>query len=148
MRAFSIVHWGRSSGKAYNQSGFTLITSLFLLVVVALLSVYIINFRNVQQSTVVYGQQGARAMQAAHSGLEWGIYEAVVNGLCAPATFTATGAALGAFVINITCSSSAHTEAAVLITTYQLTSTAETGSYGTLDYVYRSLQASVSVQPP
>jgi MSHA biogenesis protein MshP len=130
------------------QSGFTLVTALFLLIVVSLLSVYLINFRNVQQSTVVFGQQGARAMQAAHTGLEWGIYEAVVNGLCAPSTFTATGTALSAFSINVSCSSSAHTEAAVLITTYRLTSTAQTGLYGTLDYVYRSLQATVSIQPP
>jgi MSHA biogenesis protein MshP len=136
---------GRKTG---SQSGFTLITALFLLIVVALLSVYMITIRNVQQSTVVFGQQGARAMQAAHTGLEWGIYEAVVNGLCAPSTFTATGTALSAFSINVSCSSSAHTEAAVLITTYRLTSTAQTGSYGTLDYVYRSLQATVSIQPP
>ena len=136
---------GRKTG---SQSGFTLITALFLLIVVALLSVYMITIRNVQQSTVVFGQQGARAMQAAHTGLEWGIYEAVVNGLCVPSTFTATGTALSAFSINVSCSSSAHTEAAVLITTYRLTSTAQTGSYGTLDYVYRSLQATVSIQPP
>jgi MSHA biogenesis protein MshP len=133
---------------ASSQSGFTLITALFLLIVVALLSVYMITIRNVQQSTVVFGQQGARAMQAAHSGLEWGIYEAVVNGMCAPGTFTATGTALSAYTINVSCSSSAHTEAAVLITTYRLTSTAQTGSYGTLDYVFRSLQATVSIQPP
>ena len=43
--------------------GFTLITALFLLTVVALLSVYMITIRNVQQSTVVFGLQGARAMQ-------------------------------------------------------------------------------------
>jgi MSHA biogenesis protein MshP len=133
---------------ASNQAGFTLITALFLLIVVALLSVYMITIRNVQQSAVVFGQQGARAMQAAHSGLEWGIYEAVVNGMCAPGTFTATGTALSAYTINVSCSSSAHTEAAVLITTYRLTSTAQTGSYGTLDYVFRSLQATVSIQPP
>ena len=131
-----------------SQSGFTLITALFLLIVVALLSVYMINFRNVQQLTVVFGQQGARAMLAAHSGLEWGIYDSVVNGLCAPSSFTATGTALSAFTISVSCTSSMHTEGAVLITTYRLTSTAQSGSYGTLDYVYRSLQATVSVQPP
>ena len=130
------------------QSGFTLVTALFLLIVVSLLSVYLINFRNVQQSTVVFGQQGARAMQAAHAGIEWGIYESVVNGNCIPTAFTASGTALSAYNISVTCSSSAHTEGAVLITTYRLTSTAQTGTYGTLDYVYRSMQATVSIQPP
>ncbi len=130
------------------QSGFTLVTALFLLIVVSLLSVYLINFRNVQQSTVVFGQQGARAMQAAHAGIEWGIYESVVNGNCAPNTFTASGIALSAFNISVDCSPSTHIEGAVVITTYRLTSTAETGTYGTLDYVYRSMQATVSIQPP
>lgn len=130
------------------QSGFTLVTALFLLIVVSLLSVYLINFRNVQQSTVVFGQQGARAMLAAHAGIEWGIYESVVNGNCAPNAFSAPGTALSAYNISVTCSSSAHTEGAVLINTYRLTSTAQTGTYGTLDYVYRSMQATVSIQPP
>ncbi len=130
------------------QSGFTLVTALFLLIVVSLLSVYLINFRNVQQSTVVFGQQGARAMQAAHTGIEWGIYESVVNGNCVPNAFTASGTALSAYNISVTCSSSAHTEGAVLITTYRLTSEAQTGTYGTLDYVYRRMQATVSIQPP
>ena len=131
------------------QSGFTLVTALFLLIVVSLLSVYLINFRNVQQSTVVFGQQGARAMQAAHTGIEWGIYESVVNGNCALNTlFTASGTALSAYNISVDCSSSTHTEGTVLITTYRLTSEAQTGTYGTLDYVYRSMQATVSIQPP
>ena len=131
------------------QSGFTLVTALFLLIVVSLLSVYLINFRNVQQSTVVFGQQGARAMQAAHTGIEWGIYESVVNGNCVliPIVFTASGTALSAYNISVSCSSSAHTEGAVLITTYRLTSTAQTGTYGTLDFVFRSMQATVSIQP-
>jgi len=132
-----------------SQSGFTLITALFLLIVVALLSVYLVTFRNVQQSTVVYAQQGARAMQAAHAGIEWGIYESVVNGNCiANPPFTAAATALSAFSITLNCTSSAHDEAGIPITTYVLTSTAQTGTYGTLDYVYRSLRATVSVQPP
>jgi MSHA biogenesis protein MshP len=132
-----------------SQSGFTLITALFLLIVVALLSVYMVTFRNVQQSTVVYAQQGARAMQAAHAGIEWGIYESVVNGGCiANPPFNAAGTALSAFSITLNCTSSAHDEAGISIITYVLTSTAQTGTYGTLDYVYRSLRATVSIQPP
>ena len=132
-----------------SQSGFTLITALFLLIVVALLSVYLLTFRNVQQSTVLYAQQGARAMQAAHAGIEWGIYESVVNGACiANSSFSASGTALSAFSITVSCTSSAHEEAGITITTYVLISTAQTGTYGTLDYVYRSLRATVSAQPP
>ena len=130
------------------QSGFTLITALFLLIVVALLGVYMVTIRNVQQSTVLYAQQGARAMQAANAGLEWGIYESVKNGNCGANMFSVTDTALSAFSIEVNCTDSSHMEGAINITTYVLTSTAQTGNYGTLDYVYRSLQATVSVQPP
>ncbi|MEE8366259.1 MAG: hypothetical protein V3R76_10760 [Gammaproteobacteria bacterium] len=132
-----------------NNSGFTLITALFLLTAVAVLSVYMITARNVQQTTLVYSLQGARAMQAARAGIEWGIYDSIVDDNCSPITsFTPTGAALSAFTVSLTCSSSVHTEGTTAVTTYRLTSTATTGAYGTLDHVYRSLQASVSIQPP
>jgi len=133
-----------------SNRGFTLITALFLLIVVALLSVYMINFRSVQQSTVVYGLQGARALQAARAGLEWGVYDGINNDcLSSPSTFTVPGvAALQAFTIVVNCTFSEHFEGITRIRTYRLTATAQTGAYGTLDYVYRSLQSTVSVQPP
>ena len=132
-------------------SGFTLITAIFLLSVVAVLSVYMINARVVQQTTLVYSLQGARAMQAARAGIEWSIYNSIVSGICSNTSFTTptTVPALSAFLVTLTCSSSMHVEAgAPPITTYRLTSTATTSVYGTLDYVYRSLEASVSRQPP
>ncbi len=134
--------------KEKKASGFTLITALFLLTAVAVLSVYMINARNVQQTTLVYSLQGARAMQAARAGVEWGIYDSIVGGNCSNTSFTPTGVALSAFNVSLSCSSSAHTEGTTTVITYRLTSTATTGAYGTLDYVYRSLQASVSIQPP
>ena len=140
------------------QSGFTLITAIFLLVVVATLSVYMLNLRSVQQSTLVFGVQGARAMQAARAGIEWGIFQTIpksgcpVTGCVCPAAstnFTAPGAAISAFSITVTCVSSAgHFEGEVEISTFRLTATAETGVYGTLDYVSRQLQATISESPP
>lgn len=47
------------------QTGFTLITAIFLLVVVAALVIYITNFRVVQQTTLLYGVQGARESSGA-----------------------------------------------------------------------------------
>jgi MSHA biogenesis protein MshP len=138
------------------QSGFTLITAIFLLVVVALLSSYIVTLRSVQQATLVYGVQGTRAMQAARAGIEWGIYKALPpetagkTSECSDITedFKGSGA-IENFRINVTCiGSPGHFEGSVEITTYRLTSTAETGTYGTLDYVSRRLQATISSKPP
>lgn len=44
------------------------------------------------------------AQQNKQIGLEWGIYESVVNGNCAPNEFTASGTALSVFNISVTCS--------------------------------------------
>jgi MSHA biogenesis protein MshP len=132
------------------QAGFTLITAIFLLVVVATLSVYILNLRNVQQQTLVFGVQGARAMQAARTGIEWGINRSLEANNC-PTTnlvFTAPDAALSAFTITVTCTESAHIEGTTGIKTFQLRAVAQTGGYGTLDYVSRLMEASVSEPPP
>ena len=134
------------------QSGFTLITAIFLLVVVAGLMVYMVNIRSVQQTTLLYGIQGARAMQAARTGIEWGVYQSITNGNClAPyPTFAAPGIALNRFQITVSCTMTSHTEGVPLYarTTYQITSTAIFGNFGTLDYISRALRATVSPQPP
>lgn len=133
------------------QTGFTLITALFLLVVVALLSVYMINFSSVQHTTLVYGVQGARAMQAARTGLEWGINRSITNSACptSPTTFSTSGAGqLDSFQIRVECNSSDHYEGSIPVRTYRLVSSAQVGTFGSLDYVFRSLQASVSTPPP
>ncbi len=133
-----------------NVNGFTLITAIFLLVVVALLSVYMLNLRTVQQQTLVYGVQGVRAMQAARTGIEWGIKRSLDTDNC-PTTnlvFTAPDAALSAFTSTVTCTESAHTERSTDFKTFQLRAVAETGNYGTLDYVSRLMEVSVSEPPP
>ncbi len=132
------------------SKGFTLLVALFLLVVLALLGTYMINFSAVQHTTLVYGVQGARAMQAARSGLEWGVYESIKNNNCpATTTFNTIGAgSLDNFNIQVECAPSDHMESGTTITTYQLTSSADTGVYGTLDYVFRRIEATVSIQPP
>ncbi len=129
------------------QNGFTLIAAIFLLVVVAALVVYIANVRSVQQTTLLYGVQGARAIQAARSGIEWGIHQSIVNDSCVGST-SFTNAAFAGFNIQVDCTRTTHDEGGPsLIHTFGLTSIASSGSYGTLDYVQRKIQASVSIDP-
>jgi MSHA biogenesis protein MshP len=132
-----------------DQRGFTLITAIFLLVAVAALVVFMTNIRVVQQTTLLYGVQGARAMQAARSGIEWGIHDAIVNSGCAASTtFTIARPALDNFSVEVQCAATTHTEGVTAIATYQLTSIASDGVFGSLDYVQRRLQATVSLDPP
>ncbi len=129
------------------QTGFTLITAIFLLVVVAALVAYMTNIRVVQQTTLVYGVQGARATQAARSGIEWGIFQSIVNGSCAGST-SFTDPAFSGFNIQVQCGQTTHIEGTTPIDTFQLTAIASSGIFGSLDYVQRRIQATVSQDPP
>ncbi len=129
------------------QQGFSLITAIFLLVVVAALVGYITNIRVVQQTTLLYGVQGARATQAARSGIEWGIYQSIVNGSCVGST-NLSDPVFSGFNIEVQCGQSTHIEGVTPIDTFQLTAIASTGAYGSLYYVQRRIQATVSQDPP
>ncbi len=131
-------------------SGFSLVTAIFLLVVIAALVVYMTNIAVVQHTTAAYGMQGARATQAARSGIDWGIHQAIVNGACA-ASSSFTDPAFAGFSIEVQCGQTTHTEGSApagTIVTYRLLAIARSGSYGSLDYVQRQIQASVSLDPP
>ncbi len=129
------------------QVGFTLITAIFLLVVVAGLMVYMINIRVVQQTTLVYTVQGARVLQAAQAGIEWGAYEALVL-ILTPGCPPATDFVVETFNVNVTCTVTTHREGTSDVATYRLTSTASSGAFGSLDHVQRQVRATVSEDPP
>lgn len=129
------------------QRGFSLIAAIFLLVVVAGLVTYLANIGVVQQTTLLYGVQGARASQAARSGIEWGIHRAIVNDSCA-ASSSFTNPAFSGFDIVVQCTRTVHFEGSTQVDTFSLRSTASSGVYGTLDYVQRQIQAAVSIDPP
>ena len=147
-----------------DQTGFSLVTAIFLLVVLATLMGYMINLRVLQQATVVMSLQGARAMQAARSGIEYGVY-LVLGTTATPAsaaawcaapgqlTFTAAEPALDAFTVTMACTLSNHVEAAATVTSYQITALATSGTYylgldANPDYVSRRIRITVSNEPP
>ncbi|MFT5221225.1 MAG: MSHA biogenesis protein MshP [Planctomycetota bacterium] len=141
------------SRRSLKQSGFTLVAAIFLLVVVAGLVVHMVNLRAVQQTTLVYGVLGARAMQAARSGIEWGISNHQVAGIpCTTTSFSPGAAVLSNFNVTVSCTQTSHSEGdnlvpANTIITYRITSIATTGVFGSLDYVQRRLQSTVSKAP-
>ena len=129
------------------QRGFSLIAAIFLLVVVAALVIYVTNIGVVQQTTLLYGVQGARASQAARSGIEWGTHQAINLGNCAAST-SFTHASFGGFTVEVRCTQTTHFEGVTQIDTYSFESIASSGVYGSLDYVQRRIQAAVSIDPP
>ncbi len=61
----------------YGQRGFSLITAIFLIVVLAALGAYMVIFTGLQQTTLQADVLGVRAYYAARAGAEWAIYRAL-----------------------------------------------------------------------
>lgn len=91
--------------------GVSLITAVFLVVVLAVLSAAILRLVLVQQGTASMDMLGVQAYQAARSGLEWGLYQQLrvkppaLDCFASPSTFAMPqGGGLRNFTVTVTCS--------------------------------------------
>ena len=138
------------------QKGFSLVTAIFLLVVLGTLGTMMATFFAAQQQSSALDVLGSRAYQAAHAGIEWAAYNVSITppgtlwaGCAAypppPAPgvvlFSPVGVALGGdlapFTVTLTCVSTVATDGGPIVV-YDLTSTASYGgAAGNPDYVER-----------
>lgn len=131
------------------QNGFSLVTAIFLLVVLSALGAMMVTFSTAQQKSSSLDVLGSRAYQAARAGVEWaafGVSQTAPGTLwagCAAGTnFPANtlGGTLAPFSVSVTCTSSGPYTDGATIYVYDITSTA-TGVNGAApggaDYVER-----------
>ncbi len=129
--------------------GFALILALFLIVSLAAIGAYLLTVSNVQVQAAVMDEQGARAYQAARTGIEWGAYQVLRNANC-PTTGFALSGNLAGFRVNVACTSyGVETEGAGPVTAYRITATgcndaAACPGTVTSTYVERQLQLTVT----
>ena len=57
------------------QRGFTIVSAIFILVVLAALGAFVVTVSTNQQIGSALDVQGTQAYQAARSGIEWGLYQ-------------------------------------------------------------------------
>lgn len=126
--------------------GFTIVAAIFLLIVLAALGAFVLTVSSAQHMSSTQDLQGARAYQAARSGIEWGAYQALRNASCSASTPLTLAGTLSSFTVTVTCASAGwtYTEAGKSVTLYQLTATASQGTLGSATYVERQLQATVA----
>jgi MSHA biogenesis protein MshP len=93
------------------QRGFTLVSGIFLIVILAALSAYLINFRVYQDAAVALDALGTRAYAAARSGVEWGAYNSLQNNACAASASLALAGTLTGYTVNVTCTRNTFNEA-------------------------------------
>lgn len=120
------------------NAGFTLVQAIFVVVVLAILGAAMVKLIGVQSSTSTLALQGARAYQAARSGLEWGAARASAGNSC-NGTMTVEN-----FTVNVTCSSDTFREGSIgPYDVYRIQSIATFGSYGSPDFVSRRAEMKV-----
>jgi MSHA biogenesis protein MshP len=126
------------------QRGFSLVSAIFLLVVLAALGAYAVRLATLQQQTVTAGLRAAQAFEAAKTGVAWGAYRALTSGVCDTGTLTLTEGAAAGFRVAVQCTQRSHTEGAATVDVFVFDVRAEAGVYGGPDYVSRRLQTKVT----
>ncbi len=137
-----------------SSKGFSLVSAIFLLVVIAALGVFAVTLSTTQQQSSALDVMGSRAYQASRAGMEWGAYQVLPASGAAFATACRAGATsqavaplpntLAGFNVNVQCTSAAHSEASATLTIYQLISTATQGTAATPDYVERQMTVTIA----
>jgi MSHA biogenesis protein MshP len=133
--------------RARSGHGFTLVSALFLIVIVSLAGAFLVSLVGTEQRASSLGLLGIRADHAAQSGLEWAVARAVADPSGCPAGVLAlTEAGLRGYSVTVTCSRSRHREGGDLVTRFAFEAHAERGALGDADYVSRRLRATANVR--
>ena len=123
--------------------------TIFVLLVLTALAAFSVRIGTTQQQSVAFDVLIARARAAADSGIEFGANQALrPTPQCLPSVVVIpTAATLNNFTVTVTCSASTHQVGAVTYRAYVLKSTAQQGTYGSADYVARTVSRTVNDAP-
>ncbi len=84
-------------------TGLSIVTALFLVVVLSALAVAMMTLTTTQQTSSALDLLGARAYEAARSGVEYGLYQQQINGSCVASRSFTPGGTLSAFTVTVQC---------------------------------------------
>jgi MSHA biogenesis protein MshP len=128
------------------QKGFSIITAIFLLVVLSFLGVAMVTFSTTQHQSSAMDVMGSRAYQAARAGIDWAAHQVAISpASAAAATACATdfaagslGGTLAPFAVAVGCAPASYVENGSTVWVYDVTSTATTGGApGDQNYIER-----------
>lgn len=121
--------------------GFSLVSAIFLVVVLASLGGYMATMNSIQHTTTALSLQASRAWFAARSGMEWAIFFVRTNDACPtiPTSFPVAG-----FAVEVTsCTPYPAVEGADNYNLFALELMATQGAFGQPDFVSRALRSTV-----
>ena len=129
------------------QRGFSIVSAIFLLVVLAFLGVALTTFSTTQNQSAAMDVMGSRAYQAARAGIEWAAYHVASApagwGGCAAGTPVAVGGYLAPFSpVTVNCAAASYIEGSSTVWIYDVSAVAQTtGSVaGNPDFVQRVIR--------
>lgn len=85
--------------RAVRMRGFSLVSAIFLLIVLAALGVAMVTISTTQHQSSSLDIEGVRAYQATKAGIEWGVYQRLRNDSCAASSMIA----VSGFTVMIAC---------------------------------------------
>ncbi|MCX7095380.1 MAG: hypothetical protein NTY50_18295 [Methylobacter sp.] len=135
-----------------HQRGFSLVSAIFLLVIIAALGLFTVTISTTQQQSSAIDVLGSRAYQAAKAGIEWSIYQITnptIRATCATLVqpIMPAGTQLSAFTVVVNCSSTGpYLDGTANFSVYELTSTATTAGavVGSLGYLERQVRVTIT----
>jgi len=140
---------------AWGERGFSLVSAIFLLVVVAALGTFAVTLSTTQQQSAALDVMGARAYQAARAGIEWGAYQVLPASAAVFATACRAGntsqnvappGTLSGFTVSVGCTATSAVEDTNTVWIYQLSSSAATAgiTMGNANYVERQINVTIA----
>ena len=122
--------------------GFSLVSTLFLLVVVSGLAAYLVNLSIAQQYSTGLTVNALRGRHAALSGLEWVAYR--IDNVASSCPAIPTSLTIEGFNVTVTsCTQTSVTEGVATYSLFDVTVTAERGAFGDTDYVNHAIRATL-----
>jgi len=85
------------------QAGVSIVTAIFLLVVLSALGAAIVTLSTTQHQGSALDLLGSRAYEAARSGAEYGLYRQAIDGACGSSSFTMPAATMAPFTVTVQC---------------------------------------------
>lgn len=132
------------------QRGFSLISAIFLLVVIAALGLFAVTLSTTQNQSQTMDVMGSRAYQAALAGIEWAAFQVASSPVSAPtaapcATVFAPNSLAGnlaPFSVTVNCSAISAIEGTATVWIYDVSAVAQTaGAAGDMNYVEQTAHA-------
>lgn len=137
------------------QGGFSLVSAIFVIVVLAGVVGTMLQVSVVQLTTVGQGVDAERAYRAAEGGIQWAVAYALENGTGSPHADATTncgvidgaGFNLNGYAVSLECDTYLFSDPTPR-SIYTVTATATRGSIGTPSFVSRAVTVSFSQPPP